>query len=365
MNGKSVSIIGTGDFARALGKRLVYSGHTVICGSRNPKAQNLANIDPALQEVKVTTIKDCITQSDVIFLAIPVEAHPSMKEYASLLEGKVLVDISNPVSEDQIPQGSSIVETLAGLVPGAKLVKAFNTLSAYGLEVDASITTGNREVFVSSDHPEAKVKVMQLARNLGFTSVDYGGLKMSRELERMPILLFHGWGVATKVTVVLFIMWLILGYLRYYILKSPPFKAHQFLVNFLNKVMGCMGVSLLCACFLPGCFAAFIQMWNGTKYARFVPWLDGWLRMRKQLGLYGLMFAAVHMCMSLLLITPAYFPGWFVNSSTTLTLHDASTVTIPTGSIMSLKGERRANTSQKGGVPYHVRNCKILVLWTY
>ncbi len=301
MNGQSVSIIGTGDFARALAKRLVYSGNTVICGSRSPGAHNLANIDPALKEVRVTNIKDCIAKSDVIFLAIPVEAHPSIKKFSSALDGKILVDISNPVSEEQIPYGSSIVETLSSLVPKAKLVKAFNTLSAYGLEVDASITTGNREVFVSSDYPEAKVRVMQLARNLGFTSVDYGGLKMARELERMPILLFHGWGLATKVTVILFIIWLILGYMRYYILKSPPFKVNQFLVNFLNKIMGCMGVSMLCACFLPGCFAAFIQIVNGTKYKRFAPWLDGWLKMRKQLGLYALMFAAIHMCMSLLL----------------------------------------------------------------
>ena len=199
MANTQIGIIGTGDYARALAKRLMYSGHSVTCGSRTPARKNLAQIDPALKEVCISSTAECIEISDIIFLAIPAEVHNTIKKFSNNLEGKIVVDISNPVSEDDVKAlDGSIAENLARLLPQAKIVKAFNTLSAYGLEVDASITTGNRDVLVSGEDAEAKNTIMQLARDLGFTAVDYGGLKMARELERIPILLFNGWGTSHK-----------------------------------------------------------------------------------------------------------------------------------------------------------------------
>ena len=335
-----VGIIGTGDYARALAKRLLYGGYTVTCGSRSPERKNLAEIDPALKDVSITSITECITKSTIIFIAVPPEVHNSIKTFAEKLEGKVVVDVSNPVSEeDANALTESIAENLSQLLPSARVVKAFNTLSAYGLEVDASITTGNRDVLVAGDDPNAKASVMQLARDLGFTAVDYGGLKMARELEKIPVLLFNGWGLATKVIIIMFPIWLALGYARYYVLKDPPFPVSRFPTNFLNKIMACMAVTLLAFCFMPGCFATFIQIRNGTKYIRFSKWLDQWLKMRKQLGIYGLMFALMHIIMSVTVIQPAYFPDWFVVSSVEVQVPDGShTVSVPISSIMNLKG---------------------------
>ena len=122
-------------------------------------------------------------------------------------------------------------------------------------------------------------------------------------------------------------------------LKDPPFPVSRFPTNFLNKIMACMAVTLLAFCFMPGCFAAFIQIRNGTKYIRFSKWLDQWLKMRKQLGIYGLMFALMHIIMSVTVIQPAYFPDWFVVSSVEVQVPDGShTVSVPISSIMNLKG---------------------------
>lgn len=341
MAASEIGIIGTGDYARALAKRLLYSGHRVTCGSRNPDGKNLAQIDAALRDVRVDSVADCIDKANIIFLAIPPEVHNTIANLSSKLEDKIVVDISNPVSEeDAKASDGSIAENLAQILPETKIVKAFNTLSAYGLEVDASITTGNRDVLVAGNDAAAKQAVMQLARDLGFTAVDFGGLKMARELERIPILLFNGWGLATKVVLFMFPIWLALGYARYFVLKDPPFPASRFPTNFLNKIMACMAVTLLAFCFLPGCFAAFNQIKNGTKYVRFSNWLDQWLKMRKQLGIYGLMFALLHIVMSVIVIQPAYFPDWFVISSVEVQVPDGThTVTVPISSIMNLKGE--------------------------
>ena len=138
----------------------------------------------------------------------------------------------------------------------------------------------------------------------------------------------------------MFPIWLALGIARYYVLKQPPFPLSRFPTNFLNKVMACMAVTLLAFCFMPGCFAAFNQIQNGTKYIRFSNWLDQWLKMRKQLGIYGLMFALLHIVMSVTVIQPAYFPDWYVISSIEVQVPDGShTVTVPISSIMNLKGK--------------------------
>ncbi len=341
MESQNMGIIGTGDYARALAKRLIFSGHRVVCGSRNPSSKNLTQIDAALKDVSVCSIPDCITRCGLLFLAVPAEVHNTMEKFADQLKEKIIIDISNPLSEeDAKAMDVSLAESLAKLLPKSTIIKAFNTLSAYGLEVDASITTGNRDILVAGDVPAAKNAVMQLGRDLGFTAVDYGGLKMARELERIPILLFNGWGLATKVVLCMYPMWFALGYARYYVLKEPPFTLSRFPTNFLNKINACMAITLLAFCFLPGCFAAFNQIRNGTKYKRFSNWLDQWLKMRKQLGIYGLMFAFLHVIMSTIIIQPAYFPDWFIVSSVQVPVPDAAnTVTVPLSSIMNLKGE--------------------------
>eukprot|EP00920_Eleutheroschizon_duboscqi_P038599 GHVT01092699.1.p1 GENE.GHVT01092699.1~~GHVT01092699.1.p1 ORF type:complete len:258 (+),score=9.00 GHVT01092699.1:28-774(+) len=82
----------------------------------------------------------------------------------------------------------------------------------------------------------------------------------------------------------------------------------------MNKIMAAVSINLLALCYLGGCVAAFKQLCQCTKYTRFPMWLDEWLKMRKQLGLVALFFAACHCIASVVLMTPAYYSYYFEKS---------------------------------------------------
>ena len=62
----------------------------------------------------------------------------------------------------------------------------------------------------------------------------------------------------------------------------------------INSALAQHAITMLTICYIPGLFAAFIQLFRGTKYSRFPNWLDQWLRMRKQIGLLMLFSASLH-----------------------------------------------------------------------
>lgn len=62
----------------------------------------------------------------------------------------------------------------------------------------------------------------------------------------------------------------------------------------MNSALAQHAITMLTICYIPGLFAAFIQLKRGTKYSRFPSWLDKWLRMRKQIGLLMLFSASLH-----------------------------------------------------------------------
>ena len=62
----------------------------------------------------------------------------------------------------------------------------------------------------------------------------------------------------------------------------------------INRAISCHALNMLALCYLPGCIAAYIQLYRGTKYSRFPKILDRWLKMRKYLGLLMLFSACMH-----------------------------------------------------------------------
>ncbi|KAG9469271.1 hypothetical protein GDO78_020906 [Eleutherodactylus coqui] len=130
----SVCIFGTGDFGRSLGSKLLQSGYSVIFGSRNPGDARLL---PRMAEVlnHVEAAEKC----SVIIVAIQRDHYDFLKEFEEVLEGKILVDVSNNLKINQYPDSNA--EYLAQIVPSATVVKAFNTVSAWALQsgsLDAS-----------------------------------------------------------------------------------------------------------------------------------------------------------------------------------------------------------------------------------
>ena len=155
----TVTVLGSGDFGKALAKRLSLAGYDVVIGSRSP---DMRKSSPSLLSHNVVSVEEASDHSDVIFLAIPRRGYDEMmKSLSARLNGKIVVDVSNRTQTSS--DGLSHAEYLASLVPGARVVKGFNVISAWALEND--IYGGSRLVYICGDQLEAKEKV---CFNLGF-----------------------------------------------------------------------------------------------------------------------------------------------------------------------------------------------------
>ncbi|XP_051872679.1 metalloreductase STEAP4-like isoform X3 [Pristis pectinata] len=124
---EAICIFGTGDFGRSLGMRLLKSGYQVVFGSRNP--QNSTLLPSGAQ---VCTHADALKESEIIFLAVHRENYDFLSALSNLLDGKVLVDVSNNLKMNQYPESNA--QYLSQLVPKAIVVKGFNTVSAWALQ---------------------------------------------------------------------------------------------------------------------------------------------------------------------------------------------------------------------------------------
>jgi 8-hydroxy-5-deazaflavin:NADPH oxidoreductase len=188
----NVTIIGTGNMARGIGRRLVAGGHTVTVLGREPGeaeavVDDLAGDGSARPGRSGEPIAD-----DVVVLAV---WYPDAKAFAEQhgdgLSGKVVVDISNPVNETYdalvTPPDGSAAQELAARAPGATVVKAFNTTFAPTLG-EGSVAGQPLDVFIAGDDEEAKSTVSTLIEDGGMRPVDAGPLKRARELEAAGLL---------------------------------------------------------------------------------------------------------------------------------------------------------------------------------
>jgi predicted dinucleotide-binding enzyme len=115
------------------------------------------------------------------------------------LTGKVVIDITNPLTADYmgltVGHSTSAAEEIARAVPGAHVVKAFNTLFAQVLSQGAKLGDQALTVFYAGDDEAAKASVKALAESLGYATVDAGALKNARYLEPLAGLnIYFGYG---------------------------------------------------------------------------------------------------------------------------------------------------------------------------
>ncbi|XP_034404370.1 metalloreductase STEAP3 isoform X2 [Cyclopterus lumpus] len=291
-----VGILGTGDFSRSLARRLAASGYQVVVGSRNPKRS--AALFP--EEAEVTSQVEAASQADLVFVAVFPEHHSTLVELKPTLAGKTLVDVSNGLSINR--DGPSNAEQLAKLFPESSVVKGFNTISAWTLQVGPR--DGNRQILLCGNNSTAKSSVMQLCRRMGFVPVDMGLLSSSLEVENLPLRLFPSWRVPVLCTLCLFAFFYVYNFLRDvlqpYIMAKKKFF-YKMPIETVNATLPAVALVMLSLVYLPGLCGALLQLCWGTKYNRFPCWLDRWLTSRKQLGLCSFLCAALHAIYSLCL----------------------------------------------------------------
>jgi 8-hydroxy-5-deazaflavin:NADPH oxidoreductase len=182
-----ITIIGTGNMARGIGTRAVAGGHDVtLVGTEPEKAEALAG------ELGGSARAGESVEGDVVVLAVPYAAAAHIvRSYGDQLDGKVVVDITNPVDlntfEPLQVEGSGAQQIAAAAPGGARVVKAFNTTFA-GTLVEGAVAGQPLDVFIAGDDEGAKGTVSQLAESGGLRPVDAGPLARARELEALGYL---------------------------------------------------------------------------------------------------------------------------------------------------------------------------------
>jgi predicted dinucleotide-binding enzyme len=183
----TISIIGSGNMATAIGTRAVGHGHTVeLMGRDTAKAQALA--DRIGDGATVGTYGARPAGDIVVVAVLHAGAADVVAHYGDALAGKVLVDITNPFNADATglatTPGSSVSQQIAAVAPeGAHVVKALNTVFGHVLAKDTPL-----DAFLAGDSVESKATVAAFLESLDLRPLDAGGLEMVPALEWAGIL---------------------------------------------------------------------------------------------------------------------------------------------------------------------------------
>ena len=193
-----VLVIGAGNMGSAFVKQISAAGHEVSVTARGAaKATALAAQYPGVKAVASASAAD---GKDVVVLATGFADAVNALHSVGNLQGKVVVDITNPLTADYmgltLGHSTSASEEIAKAIPGAYVVKAFNTLFAQVLAQGATLADGSKAtVFYAGDNDSAKQSVKVLAESMGFATSDAGGLKNARYLEPLAGLnIYFGYG---------------------------------------------------------------------------------------------------------------------------------------------------------------------------
>ena len=183
----SISIIGLGNMASAIGALAVKGGNAVeVMGRDAAKAAALAS---ALGNGATAGTWGAAPAGDIVILAVLFDsAVPVVSQYGDALADKIIVDITNPFTPDATglvtPDGSSGAQEIAKAAPAsAHVVKGFNTLFR-----DVLAAGGPLDVFIAGDDAQAKASLSAFIKSLGLRPQDTGDLSMAHWLEGAGLL---------------------------------------------------------------------------------------------------------------------------------------------------------------------------------
>jgi predicted dinucleotide-binding enzyme len=200
-----ITVLGAGNMGSAFVKQLSRAGHQVSVTARDgAKAAQVAAANPGATAVPLA---GAAAQADAVVLATGYTDAVAALRSLGDLNGKVVIDITNPLTADYmgltLGHDTSAAEQIAAAVPGAQVVKAFNTVFAQVLAEGPDFGAGRTvSVFVASDSADAKAAATAIAKSIGFEVVDAGGLKNARYLEPLAglnIYLGYGAGLGTAI----------------------------------------------------------------------------------------------------------------------------------------------------------------------
>lgn len=202
----NIGIIGSGNVGSGLGKIWAQKGHKVIFSfSRNQeKLKALALTD---QNSSAGSPAEAVQHGELLLLSVRWETVREALNAAGPMQEKILIDCTNPLTPDfselALGHTTSAAEEIAKIAPGAKVVKAFNSVFA-DIYHSESRLFGSRmpTMFYCGDDTGAKTAVARLIRETGFEPIDAGPLKSARYLEPLAMLMIqlgYGQGMGTSI----------------------------------------------------------------------------------------------------------------------------------------------------------------------
>jgi len=202
-----IAVIGAGNVGGTLGRRWAQNGHRVTFGVRDvgaPKNQEL--LKQAGTSASLAPIGEVAARASIVLLATPWVNTQEALRSAGSLEGKVLIDATNPIvlGPELFKKGllvghdTSGGEQVATWASKARVVKAFNTVG-WPVMANPRLAVRAASMLICGDDAEAKKVVKQLSDELGFETADVGALYIARLLEPFGMLWIHmsfglGWG---------------------------------------------------------------------------------------------------------------------------------------------------------------------------
>jgi hypothetical protein len=202
---RTVAIVGTGNIGGTLAAEFAAGGQDFLLAGRDLEAVRKIAADLGEHAVAVS-VDEAVERAGVLVLAVWLDAFEQLiAEYGERLAGKVIIDPSNPVGPDgaggyrkMIPEQESSGQILAGRLPaGARLVKAFGTLSAPTLAAAARREPDRAVLFYAADDEAAGDLAADLIRTAGYEPVRVGGLDQSIRIEMYGDL--HEYGALGRV----------------------------------------------------------------------------------------------------------------------------------------------------------------------
>ncbi len=178
-----IGIVGSGVVGQALARGYTAHGHQVRVGTRKPQLEGFSAGSPA----------EVAEEAELVVLAVAGSAAVEVvTSIAPQLNGKVLIDATNPLDFSSgaprlfVGHTNSLGEQVQAAAPGAKVVKAYNTVGNT-LMVDPQLPDGPPTMFIGGNDQPAKDTATELLQDTGWEVVDLGGIHTSRYLEPLAL----------------------------------------------------------------------------------------------------------------------------------------------------------------------------------
>ena len=188
-----IACIGIGNVGAALASSLMKAGHNVVVAARDLNSVSVKAAQNKIPQLIVEPLPQAVAGAEIVFLATPFNANDTALRSAGSLDGKILVDCTNPIASGLVHgllNKQSGGEYVQNLVPKAHVVKAFTVYGFENFEDSSYPGYGDLKpaMFMAGDDVQSKERVAEICKDLGWEPVDTGDIKMSLHLEHMALL---------------------------------------------------------------------------------------------------------------------------------------------------------------------------------